>query len=289
MNSFDYVKPKTIGDATEALAKYGANAQVLAGGTDVLIELRRANGKIPQVVIDIAGIQELNGLLSANRTIIMKPLATLALMSRSTELRQNAWLLSMAAASIGSPQIRNRGTVGGNVMNAATCADTVPPLVALDAKVKLQSTAGERLFDMVDFFIKPYKTKALPNELLTEIQFQKLPLNTRSVFIKLGRRNALSIARLSVAAVVAQNESGVMTDVRIVPGAAFPTWRRVAEAEQLLLGEKPSTELLRAAGRKVSELMIAETGRRWSTEYKEPVIAVLVRRALEQCVNGIDN
>ncbi|MBI5473831.1 MAG: FAD binding domain-containing protein, partial [Ignavibacteriae bacterium] len=245
MNCFDYIKPKTIAEATDALAKFGSSAQVLAGGTDVLIELRRANGKTPQVVIDIAGIQELNGLLSANGTIILKPLATHSQLSSSTELNQSAQLLSIAAASIGSPQIRNRGTVGGNVMNAATCADTVPPLVALGAKVKLQSADGERLFDMADFFIKPYKTKASPNELLTEIQFQKLPLNARSVFIKLGRRNALSISRLSVAAVVAQDESGVITDARIVPGAAFPTWRRVAEAEHLLIGEKPSKELLR--------------------------------------------
>ncbi len=289
MKSFDFISPETIAEATNILARFGSDGQILAGGTDVLIELRRANGATPKVAIDISRIQELHGLFSANGAIIVKPLATHSQLSTSTELKQNARLLFMAAASIGSPQIRNRGTVGGNVMNAATCADTVPPLVALGAKVKLQSADGERMLDMADFFIKPYKTKALPNELLTEIQFKKLPLNARSVFIKLGRRNALSISRLSVAAVVVQNESGVMTDVRIVPGAAFPTWRRVSEAEQMLLGEKPLGELFRAVGKKVSELMIAETGRRWSTEYKEPVIAVLVRRALEQCVGKIDH
>lgn len=289
MHFFKYIKPKTITDAIEELAKYSPHAQVLAGGTDVLIELRRANGKTPKVIIDIANISELNGIESLNGSLVVKPLATHTQLSSSRLLQQGAPLLTMAAGVIGSPQIRNRGTIGGNIMNAATCADCVPPLVALGAKVKVQSINGERVFDLSDFFIKPYKTKAFPNELLTEIQFSKLPDNARSVFVKLGRRNALAISRLSVAAIVRQDENGVIADASIVPGAAFPTWRSVREAEKLLLGQKPSSALFIEAGNKVSEVMIAETGRRWSTEYKEPVIAVLVRRALERCANGIDN
>ncbi len=289
MHFFKYIKPKTITDAIEELAKYSPHAQVLAGGTDVLIELRRANGKTPKVIIDIANISELNGIQSVNGSLVVKPLATHTQLSSSRLLRQGAPLLTMAAGVIGSPQIRNRGTIGGNIMNAATCADCVPPLVALGAKVKVQSINGERVFDLSDFFIKPYKTKAFPNELLTEIQFSKLPDNARSVFVKLGRRNALAISRLSVAAIVRQDENGVIADASIVPGSAFPTWRSVREAEKLLLGQKPSSALFIEAGNKVSEVMIAETGRRWSTEYKEPVIAVLVRRALERCANGIDN
>ena len=101
--------------------------------------------------------------------------------------------------------------------------------------------------------------------------------------MKLGRRNALSIARLSVAAVMARTKDGVINDARIVTGAAFPKWQRVPEAESILIGQKPSRTLFDEAGKKVSEAMISFTGRRWSTEYKEPVIAVLVRRALEAC------
>jgi CO/xanthine dehydrogenase FAD-binding subunit len=87
-----------------------------------------------------------------------------------------------------------------------------------------------------------------------------------------------------VAAILTQDKNGKITDARIVPGAALPVWRRVAEAEKMLIGETPSKELFTAAGQKVSEVMISYTGRRWSTEYKEPVIAVLVRRALERCI-----
>ena len=134
-----------------------------------------------------------------------------------------------------------------------------------------------------EFFTKPYATLARPGELLVEIRFPKLPPDARSSFIKLGRRNALSISRLSVAAILTRDRSGVITDARIVPGAALPKWQRVAEAENLLIGHNGTRELFIEAGRKVSDVMISFTGRRWSTEYKEPVIAVLVRRALEGC------
>lgn len=168
-------------------------------------------------------------------------------------------------------------------MNAATCADTVPPLIALNAEIKLTSSSGERSISLSEFFVEPYTTTARHDEVLTEIRFQKLPQHARSSFIKLGRRNALSIARLSVAAVLVKNSDGVVTDARIVPGAAFPKWQRIASAENLLIGKTLSRELMVEAGKKVSEAMISFTGRRWSTEYKEPVIAVLVRRVLEAC------
>jgi len=283
---FDYIRATTLAEATDALSHFGADACVLAGGTDLLIEFRRATAKMPKVLIDISRIGGLKGIALEDGFVRLRPLATHTEIFKSLLLRESAPLLSSSASTIGSPQIRNRGTVGGNIMNAAACADTVPPLVALDAEVTLTSKSGERRMKLSDLFLKPYQTKARPDEVLSSISFAKLSLNTKSSFIKLGRRNALSISRLSVAAIIEHDESGVITDARIVPGATFPTWRRVAEAEQLLLGEKPSAELFRAAGHKVSETMIAETGRRWSTEYKELVIAVLVRRALEQCVTN---
>jgi carbon-monoxide dehydrogenase medium subunit/xanthine dehydrogenase FAD-binding subunit len=136
---------------------------------------------------------------------------------------------------------------------------------------------------VIDFFVKPYETIVAENEILTQIKFPKLLNSYKSAFIKLGRRNALAIARLSVAAILQKNDNGLIQEARIVPGAAFPKWQRITEAEKLLIGQKPSKELFTEAGEKVSEAMISFTGRRWSTEYKEPVIAVLVRRALEAC------
>jgi len=283
MKPFDYIAVETIAEACDVLAEHGADATVLAGGTDLLIEFRRTSAKLPKVVVDVSGVGELSGIVESNDAIVIKPLTTHSELMRSEALRKFAPLLVSATASIGSLQIRNRGTVGGNIMNAAACADTVPPLIALGATVTLQSKTGCREMELASLFLKPYQTKARPDELLTAIRFSKRPPNAHSAFIKLGRRNALFIARLSVAAMLETGEDGKIVDARIVPGAAFPIWRRATEAEQMLIGAKPTEKLFAAAGQKVSEAMIKETGRRWSTEYKEPVLAVLVRRALERC------
>ena len=284
MKPFEYKTAHSIEEGCSVLAEYGSDVRILAGGTDLLIELRKQNVKTPKVVVDISFIKELRGIESPNGTIAVRPLVTHSEIVNSKVVQQYATLLAGAASVIGSPQIRNRGTVGGNIMNAATCADTVPPLIALGAKITLKSKNNSRQLDLSDLFIKPYQTKAQPEELLTEISFHKLPANAKSSFIKLGRRNALAISRLSVAAILTQDKNGKITDARIVPGAALSVWRRVIEAERILIGEKLSKELFTAAGQKVSEIMTSHTGKRWSTEYKEPVIAVLVRRALEACL-----
>jgi len=265
------------------LAEFGADAQILAGGTDVMLELRKPTARSPKALVDISRIPGLKGIEEVADSIVIRPLTTHTEILRSDVVARYAPLLRAAVSTIGSPQVRNRGTVGGNIMNAAACADTVPPLIALNAEIALKSSSGERRMALVDFFVKPYITTARRDEILIEVRFPKLPVNARSSFIKLGRRKAVSIARLSVAAILQKDGGGLITDARIVPGAAFPRWQRVSEAERLLIGQKPSRELFAEAGRRVSDVMISFTGRRWSTEYKEPAIAVLVRRALEAC------
>jgi xanthine dehydrogenase iron-sulfur cluster and FAD-binding subunit A len=283
LKAFHYISARTVAEACDLLVEHGAGARVLAGGTDLLIELRRGSKQAPRLVLDISSIVELAGITEAEGSITIGPLATAADLMRSAAVRRFAPLLADAAATIGSPQIQSRATVGGNIMNAATCADTVPPLVALDAAVTLQSIAGRRDLPLADLFLKPYETQARPDELLTAVHFPKLGPAARSAFIKLGRRNALAISRLSVAVILERRKDGRIAEARIVPGAAFPKWQRVTQAEQMLIGKQPSEKLFAAAGKRVAEEMIKITGRRWSTEYKEPAIAVLVRRALEQC------
>jgi len=283
MRPFEYYSPQSVAEACALLEQFGSGGKILAGGTDVLIELRKATGETAGSIIDISRVPSLRGIEDVGDSIVIKPLTTHNEILQSAIIATHAPFLKTAAAGIGSPQIRNRGTIGGNIMNAAACADTVPPLIALGARIRLQSSAGERVLALSDFFTKPYVTVAKREEILIEIRFPKLASTARSSFIKLGRRNALSISRLSVAAILTRDRSGVITDARIVPGAALPKWHRVAEAENLLIGHKGTKELFVEAGKKVSDAMISFTGRRWSTEYKEPVIAVLVRRALEGC------
>jgi xanthine dehydrogenase FAD-binding subunit len=283
MKPFEYHAPKSLPEACTLIADIGPGAKILAGGTDVLVEVRKPGSVALKAVVDISRIDALHGIEQSGDMVIIRPLATHDQIYHSDIIRQYAPFLISAVAGIGSPQIRHRGTIGGNIMNAAACADTVPPLIALNAKLTLLSSKGERTIELSDFFEKPYVTVAQKGELLVKIQFQKLSGNARSAFIKLGRRNALSIARLSVAAVLGRTDEGTINDARIVTGAAFPKWQRVPEAESVLLGQKPSRMLFEQAAKKVSEALISYTGRRWSTEYKEPVIAVLVRRALEAC------
>ncbi len=282
MRLFEFHSPRTFDEGLSLLARFGADAKIIAGGTDLLIELRKPDAKVPKAVIDVTRMSELQGIREEGDSVVLGALATHTEILRSEILRNHAPLLCRAASAIGSPQIRNRGTVGGNIMNAATCADLVPPLIALDADVTLKSASDMRTLKLSEFFVKPYATSARPDEILVDIRFPKLPHEAFTSFVKLGRRNAVSISRLSVAAILVLEKSGIMREARIVPGSAFPTWQRVLEAESLLIGQRPSRELFAEAGKKVAEVMISITGRRWSTEYKEPVIAVLVRRALEE-------
>ncbi len=287
MKPFEYYSPQSVTEACSLLATLGSTARILAGGTDLLIEMRKSAEALPGSIVDISRITSLKGVEESGDAISIKALTTHFEVLNSPLVNTYAPLLKTAVSGIGSPQIRHRGTIGGNIMNAAACADTVPPLIALGASIKLQSSAGYRDVMLSEFFAGPYITVAQRGELLVEVRFPKLPTDARSSFVKLGRRNALSISRLSVAAILAQGQAGLISDVRIVPGAALPRWQRVSEAERLLIGQKPSRELFVEAGMKVSEVMISFTGRRWSTEFKEPVIAVLVRRALEGCTNKV--
>jgi CO/xanthine dehydrogenase FAD-binding subunit len=286
MKSFEYLIPYDIKDLCKLLEDFGPDIKILAGGTDLLIEMRKPSAQSPKVIVDMSRLPDLKGIEEFDKFIRIKPLTTHTEILQSNIIQQFAPILRQAVLTIGSPQIRNRGTIGGNIMNAAACADTVPPLMALGAELKLRSAEGERIIPIMDFFNKPYHTVALRHEVLTEIKFPKLPNAAKSAFIKLGRRNALAISRLSVAVILRTDSNDVIEGACIVPGAAFPTWQRVKEAEIILIGKKSSKEIFAEAGRKVSEVMISFTGRRWSTEYKEPVVAVLVRRALEACQGG---
>jgi CO/xanthine dehydrogenase FAD-binding subunit len=280
---FLYYAPRSITDASVILSEHAPDCRILAGGTDLLVEFRRPQAEVPHHLVDISRVEELSGITSDTASVTIMPLVTHSGLQESHVLKRAAPFLARAASRIGSLQIRNRGTVGGNIMNAAACADTVPPLVALNAVVTLRTAGGSRQMPLADLFVAPYKTQARPDELLVAITFSKCQPGTRTSFLKLGRRNAVSIARLSVAALVARDEKGIITEARIVTGAAFPTSRRLRGAEEMLVGEKPSGKLFRSAGKKASEILVEEVGHRWSSEYKVPVLGVLIERALVEC------
>ena len=283
MRPLDYTACKTLEDAVGILSASAGPPRILAGGTDLVIELRTPGARTTSSVLDISRIAALKGITRRGEDICVGPLTTHAGIAGDPLIADAGPLLAAASRGVGSVQIRNRGTIGGNVMNAATCADTIPPLVALEARFRLVSSRGVREVPAAKFFTAPYQTVAMPDELLTAILFAPLAHGTTGVFLKLGRRNAVSISRLSVAAIVERNENGSMRSARVVPGSATPVWSRMTGVESMLADQHPSIELFREAGRAAAHAMVQQTGRRWSTEYKEMVLAVLVRRALQAC------
>ncbi|HOC06973.1 MAG: FAD binding domain-containing protein [Bacillota bacterium] len=284
MLEFDLFRPQNLQEALDLLAEYKGSARVMAGGTDLMIALRAKKGmENVKYIIDISRLQEL-AYIREGEGLEIGPLATMTQVAESPVVRQCAGVLAAAASTVGSPQIRNRGTIGGNVVNAAVCADTVAPLVALEAKVKLERKGGSRWLPLDQFITGPNRTQLAADELMTGIVFAKLPANAGWGFMRLARREALAIARMNVAVVIKRDSQGKVEDASIVPGAVLPRPGRVTEAEKLLIGTIPDGALARRAGEAVAEAMISAAGRRWSTPYKEPAIIALTERAIKQAL-----
>ena len=286
MFKFDYLRPASVKEACELLALYGESARVIAGGTDLMVQLRDEDKKWAGIryVVDLSYIDGLKYIKEDGDLIRIGALATHSQIVKSDLLQREVPFFCEACSTVGSPQIRNRGTIGGSIGNASPASDPVPPLIALDAQVLISGKDGEREEDLKSVFSGSYRTSLKPDEIITEISFKKLPVNSQTAFLKLGRRKALAISRMNVGVVLVRDDKGVVTDVRIAPGCIFATPDRVAGAEEVLRGKVPDEELLIEAGLKVSEEMIARTGIRWSTEYKKPVVESLTKRALKEAL-----
>ena len=284
MIRFDYKKPDSLDDCLELLDLYQEKARLFAGGTDLLVEFRADDKKLSNVelVIDISKLPELSFIESDEDSISIGAGTTFSEILNNPVLLKFAPFFTEACRTVGSPQIRNTGTIGGSIGTASPASDPGPPLVAMDSLLTLASPNGKRDVLLCDFMEGAYRTIIKPDELIVSVKFRKLNPDAGFSFVKLGRRKALAIARMNVAAYVETAVDGTVKDVRIVPGSCMPITMRIEEAEKMLLGEKPNFELHAAIGKKVSEKMVEASGRRWSTPYKEPVIATLVKRALNQ-------
>jgi CO/xanthine dehydrogenase FAD-binding subunit len=280
MNS-SFSKAKTIGDVLTLLDNHKDGCALIAGGTDLLVEIHKINLN-PAHIIDIAGVEALRFLEELKNTIKIGPALTHSECIGDPVLNKYAPILTEACSHVGSPQIRNRGTIGGNIISAAACADTVPALIVLNGKCTLKSASGTRVLAISDLITGPNETVCRPNELCTEIEIEKIPEGARYSYIKLIRRNSVAKSRLTVAAVVRQNEKKEVTDIRISVGSSTPKPHRFTSAEDILLGSKPTEEKVIKAGETVAADMISVTGYRWSTEYKEPVVQKLTARALRE-------
>lgn len=289
MIKYDYFCATSIQEACELLSKYNTDVKVIAGGTDLMVQFRDEDKRYRDIkyVVDISHIKEMNFIKEDGERIIIGAAITHDDIQKSQLLKKYAPFLCNAAATVGSPQIRNRGTVGGNICNSSPAADTVPPLIALDAELKIESIRGARVVPIKSIYVKANQNNLAADEIVTEIRFKKLPEGSKTSFIKLGRRKALAISRINVAVTAKCNLEGRVEDIRIYPGCIFGVPERVTAAEEILIGKLPTVELINEAGLKVSEEMITKTGIRWSTEYKKPAVEALIRRGLKE-VLGVE-
>jgi CO/xanthine dehydrogenase FAD-binding subunit len=281
---FDYKTPNTIEEAIELLWQAEGKAKVIAGGTDLVIGLRSGD-YTPQSIIDITRIEGLRKIGEKNGTVSIGAAVTHSEIASSPLVKKYGKILSDAASEIGSPQIRNLGTIGGNIVNASPAADTIPPLMVLNAMGRVVSRGGEKEVLLSQLFKGPYETNLKPHELLVQITFQKLPPETKISFVRLARRDAMAIARMNVA-IILQIGKNRIEDVRIAVGSVTPTPQRMSEAETFLKGKLPDKRSLQKASLKVSEAMIQRSGIRTSTSYKKPVVEALFMRAMRKALES---
>lgn len=281
MQSFGYVRPQSVAEALALLAEPGVTSRVLAGGTDLMVLARAAPVDYDRLV-DVSRIPDLHGIASDGERLRVGAAVTYSQASRSPLVREYAPFLAEACRSIGTEQIANMATLGGNAANAAAAADSVTVLVALNAEALIATPAGAQRMLVADLILGHNRTDLPRDGLITAFEFAPLPARSRSVFLKIGRRNALSIARMNLAAVGRLATDGTIAEARLAAGACFRRPRRVRPVEEMLLGRAPTADLFAAAGQEMARLMLAETGQRWSTEYKVIALAALVEEALER-------
>jgi xanthine dehydrogenase FAD-binding subunit len=268
-----YRKPKTIEEALDLLSS--GDFVPIAGGTDLIPQMR--DGR-PRNLLDISSLA-LSYIREGDDYIEIGPACTHTELSSSDIVREKLPLLARAAGMVGSWQIRNRGTVGGNIVNASPCADSVPALLGYEAQLALVSKKGKRTIGLNEFIDGPYHTGLRAHELLYSIRCRKRPSSGFS-YIKLGRRQAVNISRMTLAVTMSIDRDGLITDIAVAGGSIFPAPSRMPEIEKLLHLQKVSKDLVDRAADLAAELMIKNSGIRWSTPYKKPVLIALMQRAL---------
>ena len=284
----DYYSPVSLQKALEILAESGGAARIVAGATDLMLELERGVRADVHTLVDITRIPGLDKItLDDAGDIHLGPLVTHNHCAESSLLRERAYPLMRAAWQVGAPQIRNRGTVAGNLITASPANDTITPLMALHARVTLASTRGERVIPLREFYTGVRKTVMQPDEILVDIAFPALAPNQRGTFLKLGQRRAQAISVVNVAVVLTM-EGETVADAAITMGAVAPTIRHAAEAESFLKGKPLQDEILERAATLAMEASSPIDDIRGSAAYRREMVRVLTLRALKSLRDGTE-
>jgi len=267
--------------AVALLAEHGPSVKVLAGGSDLLIDLKLMPDG-PKAVVDISRAADLKQIAITDQGLSIGALATHSEIMRSPIIKELFPALVDAAHTIGAVQTRNLGTLGGNLVTAVPSLDSGPTLIALEAQVMMLGPAGERRLPLADFFTGPRKTVLKPNELLIEVLIPKKNLGKPASFQKFGLRKGQALALVNAAASVwLKEEKPRFVEPRIALGAVAPTVIRAPRAEAYLEGRAATPEAMAEAGRIAAGEAKPISDFRASADYRRELIAVLTRRALE--------
>jgi xanthine dehydrogenase FAD-binding subunit len=280
----EYVRPSSLEEAIDFLSDHGPETKALAGGTDLLIDIR--SGELEaRYVMDITRISQLRKITVTAEGLSIGAGVTIADILRSETVGRLSPVLGKACLKFGSPQVRNTATIGGNIANASPSADTFPPLIVHEALAVLAGPKGERRIPVEKSASGPYKTSIGPDELI--VRFILKPREGGLFeFLKIGRRKALAIARVSMAMLAEKDAAGAIGFFRFCLGSSTPVPCRIIEVEEFLTGKMPDEAIVAEAGRIAAEKMIAISGRRSTTVYKEPAVKGLFRRLLHPLVEN---
>ena len=282
-----YHTPTSLGGALRLLAEHGSEARIIAGGTDLLIELRRGV-RHSRVLVDITRIRDLDRVrLDDQGTIHIGPMATHNQIVASDLAVKRGFPLALACWQVGTPQLRNRGTVAGNLVTASPANDTITALWALDARVTLGSVRGERTLPLADFYQGVRQTAMAPDEMVTDIAFPAMATGQRGMFAKLGLRRSHAIALVNVATVLTL-EDNTVAGARITLGSVAPTIIRAPQAERVLEGSTLGEESIAEAARLAGEAAVPIDDVRGSAGYRRQMVRVLTRRALHSLTNNTE-
>ena len=279
-----YYSPATLDEALAILAREGRNARIMAGGTDLVIELDRGVRRL-RAIIDITRTPGLNRIEQDNGRIHLGPLVTHNHVVASPLCVEGAFPLAQAAWEVGAPQIRNRGTVAGNLITASPANDTIAPLMALDASVTLASASGQRDVPLAEFYTGVRRTVMADDEMLTGIHFKALTPNQRGVFIKQGLRRAQAISVVNIAVVLTFDDD-VVADARISLGSVAPTVVRAPQAEAALRGRRLDDAAIAAAAEAAKLAARPIDDVRAPAAYRRHMVGVLTARALRRLRDG---
>ncbi|HUL29181.1 MAG TPA: xanthine dehydrogenase family protein subunit M [Thermodesulfobacteriota bacterium] len=310
MKKFDYFKPKTVEEALTLLAKHGKRAKLIAGGTDVIVMIKQ---KViaPDALISLREIPGLDEI-KFNGSLSLGPMVTHRAIEKSEIIRKNFSALADAVDDLGSVQIRNVATIGGNLCTAAPSADTATPLLVLGARVRIKGSERERTLPVEEFFRGPGQTVLKEGELVKELVIPKPLPNTGSAYYKLQRRLALDLPILGVSVLLSLDKNRVTCsdmlcaaspisailhkmeedeilckEVRIALGVAAPTPMRAMKAETLLRGKKLTDELLEDAATTASEEAQPRDSIRGEAWYRKDMVRVLVKRMAMKSIERV--